>query len=287
MKTRAIKKIGKIAVVGVAGVFPRALDTQQFLDNIIHKRDSVITVPAHRWIGPVKDFISRQTLPDKAISNKAGLIENFHFDPDDFLVDKDLLADLDPLHQLVLHAGRDAFLQCSHTKKDKKKTGVILAAIALPTDTSSLVSWQILCDKGYKGPVPKDFSSAGVVSLPAAILARAMGFEGGCFTLDAACASSLYSIKLACEHLHLKKADIMIAGGVSRPDSLYTQIGFTQLQALSPSGRCSPFDKNADGLVVGEGTGIVVLKRLQDAINYPMILKEPLWDRHRKARFEP
>jgi len=267
MKTRAIKKIGKIAVVGVAGVFPRALDTQQFLDNIIHKRDSVITVPAHRWIGPVKDFISRQTLPDKAISNKAGLIENFHFDPDDFLVDKDLLADLDPLHQLVLHAGRDAFLQCSHTKKDKKKTGVILAAIALPTDTSSLVSWQILCDKGYKGPVPKDFSSAGVVSLPAAILARAMGFEGGCFTLDAACASSLYSIKLACEHLHLKKADIMIAGGVSRPDSLYTQIGFTQLQALSPSGRCSPFDKNADGLVVGEGTGIVVLKRLQDAIN--------------------
>ncbi|WP_299983143.1 beta-ketoacyl synthase N-terminal-like domain-containing protein [Desulfobacula sp.] len=271
MRTRKInhtlKRIGKIAVVGMAGVFPQALDTRQFLDNIIHKKESVIPVPAHRWIGPVNDFISHQTLPDKAVTNKAGLIENFHFNPDGFLVDKNLLSDLDPLHQLVLHAGRDAFLQCSHTKEDKKRTGVILAAIALPTDTSSLISWQILCNKNYKGVVPKDFSSAGVVSLPAAILARAMGFEGGCFTLDAACASSLYSIKLACEHLHLKKADIMVAGGVSRPDSLYTQIGFTQLQALSPSGRCSPFDKDADGLVVGEGTGIVVLKRLQDAIN--------------------
>ncbi|MCK5838137.1 MAG: polyketide synthase, partial [Desulfobacula sp.] len=131
------------------------------------------------------------------------------------------------------------------------------------------ISWQIVCNgnKNYKKIIPKDFLRAAVVSLPAAILARAMGFEGTSFTLDAACASSLYSIKLACEHLHLKKADIMVAGGVSRPDSLYTQIGFSQLQALSPTGRCSPFDKDADGLVVGEGTGIVVLKRLEDAIN--------------------
>ncbi len=268
MKTRAIKKLCKIAVVGMAGVFPQALDTRQFLDNIIHKRESIITVPDHRWIGPVNDFISHQTLPDKAVSNKAGLIENFHFDSTGFLVDKDLLSNLDPLHQLVLHAGRDALSQCSKTNEDKKRTGVIIAAIALPTETSSQVSWQIICNgnKDYKGLVPKDFSSSGVVSLPAAVFARAMGLQGGCFTLDAACASSLYSIKLACEHLHLKKADIMVAGGVSRPDSLYTQIGFTQLQALSPSGRCSPFDKNADGLVVGEGTGIVVLKRLEDAI---------------------
>ncbi len=262
-----LKKIGKIAVVSLSGVFPKALDTNQFLDNIIHKKNCVIKVPEHRWIGPVKDFISDQTLPDKAISNKAGIIENFEFDPDNFLIDKDLLSELDPVHQLVLHAGRDAFLQCSHTNENKKRTGVILAAIALPTDTSSQLSWQILCDNAYKGLLPKDFSRAAAVSFPAAILSRAMGFEGTSFTLDAACASSLYAIKLACEHLHLKKADIMVAGGVSRPDSLYTQIGFTQLQALSPSGRCSPFDKDADGLVVGEGTGIVVLKRLEDAIN--------------------
>lgn len=269
MKKHGIKKLGGIAVVGMANIFPKALDTRQFLSNIIHKKNCIITVPEHRWPGHNNDFISKEYLPDKAVSKKAGLIENFHFDPQGFLVDKDLLSELDPLHQLVLQAGRDAFLQCSHTREDKKRTGVILAAIALPTDASSQVSWQIVCgksDKNNNGLTPKDFSSAGVVSLPSAILARGLGLEGGCFTLDAACASSLYSIKLACEYLHLKKTDIMVAGGVSRPDSLYTQIGFTQLQALSPTGKCSAFDKNADGLVVGEGAGIVILKRVEDAI---------------------
>ena len=58
----------------------------------------------------------------------------------------------------------------------------------------------------------------------------------------------------------------MLAGGVSRPNSLFTQVGFSQLRALSPSGRCAPFDQSADGLVVGEGAGIVVLKRLGDAL---------------------
>lgn len=259
--------MGKIAVVGIGGVFPRALNIGQFLDNILHKRDSVITVPDHRWVGPVNEFLSKDPLPDTAVSNKAGLIENFYFDPDGFLVDKDLLSRLDPLHHLVLQAGRDAFLQCSHTPDEKKRTGVILAAIALPTDTSSAISRQLIFDKNGKWPSPLDFSRAAAVSFPAALLSRAMGFGGGSFTLDAACASSLYAIKLACEHLDRKKADIMVAGGVSRPDSLYTQIGFTQLQALSPSGRCSPFDRAADGLVVGEGTGIVVLKRLEDAVS--------------------
>ena len=181
-------------------------------------------------------------------------------------MDSSLLSLLDPIHQLVLHAGLEAFLQCIHTKENKKRTGVILAAIALPTDRSSDFSRQLLCEKTYKLPGPEDFLNTGMVFLPAAILARAMGFEAGCFTMDAACASSLFAVKLACEHLQLKKADIMVAGGVSRPDALYTQIGFTQLQALSPSGRCAAFDKTADGLVVGEGTGLVVLKRLEDAL---------------------
>ncbi|MFH2058683.1 MAG: beta-ketoacyl synthase N-terminal-like domain-containing protein [Pseudomonadota bacterium] len=260
------KKIGKIAVVGISGVFPQAFDIRQFLNNILNKQDAIVSVPDHRWAGPVDNFISKHAIEDKAISQKAGLIENFHFDPSGFLVDKDLLAQLDPVHQLVLHAGRDAFLQCSHTLETIKRTGVILAAIALPTQAASQFSSRVLLNPDVFHVEPKDFSNTSVVSFPAAVLARSLGFEAGSLTLDAACASSLYSIKLACEHLHFKKADIMVAGGVSRPSSLYTQIGFTQLQALSATGKCSPFDKHANGLVVGEGTGIVILKRLEDAM---------------------
>ena len=104
------------------------------------------------------------------------------------------------------------------------------------------------------------------VGLPAALLAAELGLGGGHYTLDAACASSLYAIKLAVDELLAGRADAMLAGGVSRPDCLYTQMGFAQLRALSPGGRCSPFDARADGLVVGEGAGVFLLKRLEDAV---------------------
>src|SRR5206468_6519476 len=102
-------------------------------------------------------------------------------------------------------------------------------------------------------------------ALPAGILAQALGLGGGSFTLDAACASSLYALKLAVDELQAGRADAMLTGGLSRPDCLYTQMGFSQLRALSPSGRCAPFDAGADGLIVGEGAGMFVLKRLDDA----------------------
>ena len=250
----------------MAGVFPGAQDTTQFIKNILDKRGSVITVPPERWVAKASTMVCPVHTQDRAISDKAGLITHFQFDPVGFQVDKDLLANLDPVHHFALSAGQRAFESCHITNELKERTGVILAAIALPTDTASMVSWQIMCANSPMAFSPTDAARAAAVSAPAAILARAMGFHGGSFTLDAACASSLVAIKLACEHLSLKKADIMVAGGVSRPDPLYTQVGFTQLRALSPSGCCAPFDKNANGLVVGEGAGILVLKRLEDAI---------------------
>ena len=96
-------------------------------------------------------------------------------------------------------------------------------------------------------------------------MARALGLGGGAFTLDAACASSLYALKLAADELLAGRADAMITGGLSRPDPLYTQMGFAQLRALAASGRPRPFDARGDGLIVGEGAGMFVLKRLSDA----------------------
>src|SRR5262249_4559400 len=105
-----------------------------------------------------------------------------------------------------------------------------------------------------------------VTGLPAGVVAQALGLSGGCWALDAACASSLYAIKFAVDELRAGRADAILAGGVSRPDCLYTQMGFSQLHALSPSGRASPFAAAADGLVVGEGAGVMLLKRLPDAL---------------------
>ena len=98
------------------------------------------------------------------------------------------------------------------------------------------------------------------------VVFRRLAVFPGSFTLDAACASSLYALKLAMDELQGGRADAMLTGGLSRPDCLYTQMGFSQLRALSPTGRCAPFEARADGLVVGEGAGMFVLKRLEDAV---------------------
>src|SRR5262249_4700798 len=145
---------------------------------------------------------------------------------------------------------------------------------ALPTEKASALAREILgwtfAEKLPGGVAGQPaVGTAGVnryvAGLPAGLLARALGLGGGSFTLDAACASSLYALHLACEELRAFRADAMLAGGVSRPDCLYTQMGFAQLRALSTTGHCHPFDARATGLVVGEGAGIFLLKRLDDA----------------------
>jgi PfaB family protein len=271
------KKI-PIAVVGMSGLFPGAHDLDAFWQNIVNKKDAAIEVPPGRWIAGLDDMVHPEPMPDKAFSKRACLIQDFAFAAQDFDLDQDVLNGLDPLHQMALHVGRNALSSCNISSIDKKNIGIVLAAIALPTDASSSITRRILGtsfeEKLFGEPLrdkhpalsTAECLAARVTSLPAALLARALGLGGGTMTLDAACASSLYAVKLACDELSSFRADAMLAGGISRPECLYTQVGFSQLRALSPSGRCAPFDETADGLVVGEGAGILVLKRLNDAL---------------------
>ncbi|NCB38810.1 MAG: type I polyketide synthase, partial [Erysipelotrichia bacterium] len=188
----------------------------------------------------------------------------------------ELLSSLDPLFLIALQAGRDAFYDGVTIGLDKDRIPVILANIVLPTDATSQITrdlnLQIIKNQlGKSSLSTNDLLTTNPLNrfsaeLPAGLLASALGLGGGCYTLDAACASSLYAIKLACEELVSYRADAVLTGGVSRPSSQFTQMGFSQLHALSPSGICRPFDQNADGLVVGEGAGIFMLKRLDDAL---------------------
>ncbi len=272
-----------IAIVGMGGVFPKANNLTTFWDNIAHKKSTISTIPEDRWIAPFGKIISADGQPDKAFSRKAALINQFNFNADGFLLPETVLAPLDPLYHLTLEAGRQAYDASQTQTLDPNRIGVVLAAIALPTDGASRLARQVVGNayaaeilatagvdsKSTLQPLDSiEALSAQVTYLPAALLAAALGLKGGAVTLDAACASSLYAVKLACDALSSGKMDAMLAGGVSRPDSLYTQVGFTQLKALSKSGHCSPFDQSADGLVVGEGAGIILLKRLDDALSH-------------------
>ena len=266
-----------VAVVAMSAVFPGSDNLPAFWENLTKQKNSVCDMPEDAFHGASDWLFRPASFPDKAYSKKACLIKDFRFNPDGFDLNPELLSGLDPLHQWALSAARDCIQPISLRSYDKKRIGVILAAIALPTRYSSRLSGSLLFNGMFDKPESfgdshtMTFSNAEsvcsrVVGTPAALVARAFGFGAGSMTLDAACASSLYAVKLACDELLSFRADVMFAGGVSGADTLYTQIGFSQLKALSASGRCAPFDRSADGLVVGEGAGVLVLKRLEDAL---------------------
>jgi acyl transferase domain-containing protein/3-hydroxymyristoyl/3-hydroxydecanoyl-(acyl carrier protein) dehydratase len=268
-----------IAVVGMAGLFPGALDIGTFWSHICAKVSAAAEVRAERWIAPPSVMVSAGLQPDRAYSSRCCLLPDFELNSDGLALPADLIARLDPLHLAALQTAREALLGSEAPKLNRLRSGVILAALVLPTDASSAFTREIfgpILESGVRGasdaparprkPDPTRYFRSRVASLPAAIVASAFGLGLGGYTLDAACASSLYSVKLACDELRDGRADAMLAGGVARPDCLFTQIGFSQLRALSPSGRCAPFDREADGLVVGEGAGVLVLKRLTDAL---------------------
>ena len=272
-------KHGKsVAIVGVGGLFPMSPTLDRFWENITGNISTAGKPPEGRWLlEPEEIFDPQIGAADKVYSQKACFID----DEADVStipgleIEPEFLAGLDPLYRLLLHAGHQAFSDAVVEKLDRERTGVIIGNLALPSEKSSALARETLGrafeEKLFKqpaGPPENPVASLNryVAGLPAGLLAKALGLKGCSFTLDAACASSLYAIKLAVDELLTGRADAMLTGGLSRPDSLYTQMGFSQLRALSPTGTCSPFDQRGDGLVVGEGCGMLLLKRTEDAV---------------------
>ncbi|MFP6584296.1 MAG: beta-ketoacyl synthase N-terminal-like domain-containing protein [Candidatus Hydrogenedentota bacterium] len=265
-----------IAIVGIGGIFPGASDLDGFWQNVVQGKDSAREVDDDRWILSKDDaFAEAKATPDKVYSTRGCLIDAIPKLPAHGLeISPELVAELDPAVQLLLAAGHQAFYDARVADVDRSRVGVMIGNLALPSESSSTITREffgrileekVLGQSTLHNPSKTSPMNRYVAGLPAGVLANALGLGGGSFTLDAACSSSLYALKLAIDELQSGRADAMLTGGLSRPDCLYTQMGFSQLHALSPTGTCSPFDQNGNGLVVGEGCGILLLKRLDDA----------------------
>lgn len=267
-----------VAIVGMGVALPGATTVEALWPILEGGRDMAREVPEHRWrLPPAQAFDRRRPHPDRVYSTRACLLDDdaaltwdgLHLDPD-------FVAALDPSVLVLLHAGRQAWCSARTEHVDRRRAGVILGNIVLPTDGASALSdWVLgreLQRRVLGATLPPDDArppsvwNRWVAGLPAALLARGLDLGGDHHTLDAACASSLFAVQRAATALLRGDADVMLAGGLSRPSSQYTQMGFSQLRALSPTGRCSPFDARGDGLVVGEGAAVLVLKRVDDAV---------------------
>ncbi len=263
-----------IAIVGIGGVFPGANDLQSYWENILAAKDCSREPPAGRWLLDLDDvYQAGEFQKDKTYSRRACFVDGFTPKLDGLNLDMDYVAALDPMVQLLLHAANQAWRDGQTGTLDLSRVGSIIGNIALPTDAASAIADETILpiiekhllgsSKSRERTHPDNRYVAG---LPVSILARGLGIGGVAYTLDAACASSLYALKYAVDELVSGRADAMLCGGLSRPDALYTQMGFSALHAVSASGHCSPFDRKGDGLVVGEGCGMLLIKRLEDAI---------------------
>ena len=185
------------------------------------------------------------------------------FDPRGFLLDAGELDGLDPLYLWVIEAARQAVESAGWRAGEiPGSAGVVLGNLSYTTKTMT-----DLAEKVWRGAEHEiDWRNRFMSGLPAHLISNALGLTGGAAALDAACASSLYAIKLACDRLHDHNADVMLAGGVNGASDLLLHVGFSALQALSRSGRSRPFHRGADGLVPAEGAAILALRRLEDAI---------------------
>ena len=264
-----------IAIVGMGLVFPGADTPEAFWDIISGGRCMAQPIDKARWpVDPAELFEAPGIHPDAVYSLSACLIDR-HWQPEA----KNLklpaqwdAASLDPVFGLALHVAATAWSAARTSQVDRSRTSVILGNIALPTEATAawsqeLFSWELARRREQERPLAgQNPANRDPVSLPARLISEALGLGGSSFTLDAACASSIYALKLGMDELRSGRADAVLAGGLSRPDCLYTQMGFAQLHALSSGGVPRPFDERGDGLVVGEGAGVFLLKRLDDAL---------------------
>ncbi|HEX4607389.1 MAG TPA: beta-ketoacyl synthase N-terminal-like domain-containing protein, partial [Urbifossiella sp.] len=261
----------RVAIVGMGLRLPGAgADPAAFWADVAAAHDLSREVPAGRWfLPPDRCLDPRVPHPDTAPHSRGYYLDPFVPDLTDLAVDPGFVAQLDPLFHSILDAGNRAWRNAKTGPVEKARVGIVLGNICLPTDKANA-----LCREYLGGPA---LAPAGnrthplnryVAGLPAGVLAKALGLGGGSYTLDAACASSLYAVKLAADELLAGRADAMLAGGANGADPQYTQLGFAQLRALSAAGRCAPFDAAADGLMVGEGAAVFVLKRLSDALKH-------------------
>ena len=260
-----------IAIVGRACTLPGALDPGALWDAVVHGRDLLSRAPPARWAGG-SDLDNSAFLcdpahpePDKAWSDRGGYVTGFErvFDPSGFLVPAAELRGLDPLFLWTLHTSRAALHDAGfEVRTAPVRAGAILGNLSFPSAGMARYAAAVWSKRADR-PDPRNRFSSG---LPALLLQRALGLSAGAFALDAACASSLYAIRYACDWLLEGRADLMIAGAVNCADDLFLHVGFSALAALSRSGRSRPFHAEADGLVPAEGAAFVVLERLSDAV---------------------
>ncbi|BDX34821.1 putative polyketide synthase [Mycobacterium antarcticum] len=251
----------RFAIVGYAARFPGASDADAYWDLLREGREAISEVPGDRW--NADDFFDPEPgVPGKIVTRRAGFVDDVTgFDAPFFGMSTREVRLMDPQHRILLET---AWRAVEHS-------GTAPTALA-NTNTGVFVG---LATHDYLGmasdeltyPEIEAYLAIGTSSAAAAgRISYRLGLQGPAVAVDTACSSSLVAIHQACQALRLGECDLALAGGANVLLSPATMITFSSAHMLAPDGRCKTFDAAADGYVRGEGCGVILIKRLDDAI---------------------
>ncbi|MGD1700259.1 SDR family NAD(P)-dependent oxidoreductase [Dapis sp. BLCC M229] len=250
-----------IAIVGMACRFPGGANDPSTYWNLLHDGiDTITPVPPDRW------DVNAYYDPDPEVSGKAytkegGFIKQVdQFDPLFFGIAPREAVILDPQYRLLLEVTWEALENAGQTWANLKnsQTSVFMG---ISTDDYSAVSLM------HQNQIGNNITVSNNRSVGIGRISHLLGLQGSNIQVDTACSSSLVGTHLACQSLRLGESNLALVGGVNLILSPISTIGRCQLKALSPDGRCKTFDAGANGYAQGEGCGVLVLKRLSDAIS--------------------
>jgi acyl transferase domain-containing protein/NAD(P)H-dependent flavin oxidoreductase YrpB (nitropropane dioxygenase family) len=270
----------EIAIVGMSCILPGAQDLQAYWANIVNKCNAVTEIPRDRWDWELY-FDPDRRAKDKIYSKWGGFIDDVPFDPVEYGMPPNSLRSIDPMQLLALKTARAALEDAGYLGRsfDRSRVSVILGASGGTGDLgasyvlrSSLpllfgnTASDVIADADGALPEWTEDSFAGLLlNVAAGRITNRFDFGGLNYVVDAACASSLAAVHLAVRELESCNTDVVIAGGADTVQSPFGYLCFSKTQALSPTGQVRTFDADADGIVIGEGIVMLVLKRLVDA----------------------
>lgn len=255
-----------LAIVGMGCRFPGGAESPAaFWELLLEGRSTVREIPAERW--NLADWYSSSGAAGKIGTAYASMLDGVDlFDPVFFGISPREAVQMDPQQRLLLEVASEALDDAGLTLDGLRssRTGVFMAVFNADYARQQL---------GNPREVTQHTLAGGARSMASGRLSFLLDLQGPSITVDTACSSSLVAIHLACQSLRAGESDTAIAGGVSlrlRPEEI---VALSKLGMLAPDGRSKTFDSSADGFGIGEGCGVLVLKRLSDALRR----NDPVW----------
>jgi polyketide synthase 5 len=257
--TASATPVTPVAVIGIGCRLPGGIESPEQLWEALLRGDDLVTeVPGDRW--DVDDYYDPEPgVPGRSVSKWGSFLDDVYgFDLEFFGVGEREATEMDPQHRIVMETSWEAMEHAGLTKDAiaDTLTGVFLGL--------THADYQLLAADAHAVEGPYGFTGNNF-SLASGRVSYALGVHGPALTVDTACSSGLTAIHLACRSLHEHESDLALAGGASATlDPRKSAAGSAQ-GMLSPTGHCHAFDVAADGFVSGEGSVMVLLKRLDDA----------------------